>query len=73
MIDFGGKVYMLDSFIQYRPLWLANTSADEGHYVSCVGLSPYGDVWKLANDSSEQLCTWGQIPEAPGYIFFYSE
>lgn len=52
------KVYILDSFIEFRPLSPLCTSADVGHYVAYIRLSERGDIWKLANDGYECLINW---------------
>jgi len=73
-ISIGGRLYLLSSFIEHRPLTNSvSNSADVGHYVAYVRLSDDGTVWKVANDGDEELRLWSQIAGVHGHLFFYTE
>lgn len=70
----GGTRYILDSFIEHRPLSIDTTDRpDIGHYVAYVRLSDDGEEWKVANDGDEYIKRWNDVSKVHGHIFFYKK
>ena len=73
-VAIGGALYMLDSFIEHRPLSVETAHvAYLGHYVAYVRLAGDGQVWKVANDGYECTRMWHDIANIHGHmhVFLY--